>query len=254
MSDLRQRAEKPSCDVLRVVCPECGRSAAMPWDKLHHRVHCCYCRRWYRLDPAGLVAVERPANLPIDVAVRSGFSEWTEHQLADPRPRHGVRAAWFRFVRSLRRYPARWTALGVALASLSAVTALVVARLSDSDPAVAALPNALEARIPLWADAWLRQDVGRMLRFTEPARDRELRCWLSRNRLPSQRDAEGRSQAEVQLASVEMRRDHSAQVTVRIQVRHDDGRQTTISQKEIWGCKDGTWYFVPRTAAARRPN
>ena len=226
----------------------------MPWDKLHHRVHCCYCRQWYRLDPAGLVAVDRPANLPIDVAVRTGFSEWTEHQLADPRPRHGVRAAWFRFVRSLRRYPARWTALGVALASLGAVTTLVLAGRNGGEAAgEGVLPDALEARVPLWADAWLRQDVGRMLRFTEPARDRELRRWLSRNRLPSQHDAEGRSQAEVQLASVEMRQDHWAQVTVRIQVRLDDGRQRTIAQKEIWGCKDGTWYFVPQTAATRRP-
>jgi hypothetical protein len=40
--------------------------------------------------------------------------------------------------------------------------------------------------------------------------------------------------------------DQVAEVTVRLLLDLGDGRQQTISQKQLWLCRGGVWYYAPR--------
>jgi hypothetical protein len=43
--------------------------------------------------------------------------------------------------------------------------------------------------------------------------------------------------------------DQVAEVTVRLMLDLGDGRQQTISQKQLWLCRGGVWYYAPRVVA-----
>jgi ribosomal protein S27AE len=257
---------------LKLACPRCGQGVLVPWERLDRRVFCRRCRQWYRLDRGGLSEVPAPGE-PLDMAVRSGFSAWWRHQVLWSRVRQsagGGRRPWASRLASLGASPRR-AALGLAIVVAACGAATAVRHWhGQAEPPQAALPEALPERAAWWSEAWLRQDVERMLRMVEPSLDRDLRRWLAQNPPPAQFDSTQHGAAEVAVVAIrrqgprgspaagpmfgpralwqvpDLAPDQVAEVTVRLLLDLGDGRQQTISQKQLWLCRGGVWYYAPR--------
>jgi hypothetical protein len=256
---------------LKLACPRCGQGVLVPWERLDRRVFCRRCRQWYRLDRGGLSEVPAPGE-PLDMAVRSGFSAWWRHQVLWSRVRQsagGDRRPWAGRLASLGASPRR-LALGLAIVVAAFGAAAAVRHWhAQAEPPQAALPGALPERAAWWSEAWLRQDVERMLRMVEPSLDRELRRWLAQNPPPAHFDPTQTGAAEVAVVAIrqvergspaagpmlatrtsrqfpDLTPDQVAEVTVRFMLDLGEGRQQTIAQKQLWLCRGGVWYYAPR--------
>ncbi|MGA2035545.1 MAG: hypothetical protein ABSG68_25125 [Thermoguttaceae bacterium] len=248
------RGDEPQeCSQLSLACPECGGRAVVAIENLDRRLYCRCCRQWCRVERGGLTAISTPAIVALhEVSVRTGLSEWMrEHvpaksMLSRRRPLGRLLRPAYWWPRVLQR--AR--PIGISLALLvGLVVTLGVSRWSASAAQPPEqLPPSLDARAPLLSQAWLDQDVSRMLRLTESSRDRELRRWLAGNPAPAGPGDRGDARPTVQLASTQMHDAGKAEVIVRIEVPKATGLPTTILQRQWWCCRAGTWYFLPNVA------
>lgn len=217
-------------------------------ESLHRLFYCRGCSQWYRLEKTELIPAPRPPRV-FDLQVRSGLSEWKDDKFQTPIP---VRAAqaWVRwFWKPERRL---WSA-GIAAAVAVGLTAVLVYAQRSGTIAKAAdrLPDALEERVPLWFDAWLAQDVERMLQLTVPSHDRQLRRWLSRSPLADGCTRRDIAEFRVRLISVALHDNRTASVSSEVVVFTKDGRQLCLPFQQIWVAIHGGWRFVPQTSSRR---
>ncbi len=230
---------------LKLACPECGAWGMATIENLHHLFHCRRCRQWYRVEGASFSRVSAPPTV-VRLQVRSGLSHWKNDKYSTA----AKRTAAQRFMGCLsaaKRHP--WTS---GISALAAVLSLVaVLRWTVPPPAAASLPGALEDRVPLWFDAWLADDVGRMLRLSAPCYDRQLRRWLVRNPLPDQYDRNDLSNSQVRLTSVTPRGNQWADITAEVRIAGRNGRQDRLVFNQTWCRTAEVWCFVPPFPASR---
>ncbi len=247
----RDQGTDPTPDApyqLRLACPKCGGWKLVAWDNLNHLLHCRNCDQWYRVDSARLAAVPAPAPSELEVAVRSGFSEWVKFQ----RPALSKSQTLHNFVQQSRRWlvehPGRCGGVGLSMVVFVSVLLWAVfhdrgAEAKEESP----LPSGLEARASLLAEAWLAKDTTRMLRLTDPSLDRDLRRWLAYRAPPTTVEEtllDKRPTCLVQ--SVQPKGSERAEVTVQIDLAPGNDHPRTATMKQWWVCRQSNWYFVPQ--------
>jgi hypothetical protein len=225
------------------------------WKNLHHLFFCRGCRQWYRMDGVRLVPLPHaPPAPPLDLSVRTGFSEWREDRFRPLR-----RGAWA--PRAIRRLSTRhrrfWlTAISLLLACSMAGVWLVHRTATCAAHNDAPLPEKLEDRVLLWREAWTAGNVAQMLRLTEPSRDRQLRRWLSWHRAPlpstvELRMGEARTSLTVEVAAIAMPGPDLAEVTLQLRPA-ESGATQLFAIHQFWTRTSGGWCFFPEVPASAR--
>ena len=238
---------------LRLACPKCAGWKFVAWDKLNHLLHCRNCDQWYRVDSSRLAAVPAPAPSDLEVAVRSGFSEWVKFQRPALSESHSLRNFVQQGRRWLVEHPGRCGGFGLSMVVFVSVLLWAVfhnrgAEAKEESP----LPTELEARASLLSEAWLAKDTTRMLRLTDPSHDRDLRRWLANTVPPSMFEETLLDKRPIFIVqSVQPKGNEWAEVTVQIDLAPGDDHPRTAAMKQSWVCRQGNWYFVPMVPKMR---
>ena len=111
------------------------------------------------------------------------------------------------------------------------------------------LPAALEDRAVMLADAWLAKDLRRMLRLTDPSRDRELRGWLMFSPPPSGSRKTEAKESKIKVVSVNRPEKGLAAVTLQLDSTDEFPSDLKIPLTQTWMCRAGQWFFLPRGVA-----
>src|SRR4051812_23766379 len=115
----------PDCNVtarqVNVVCPRCQTKGKVAWDRLDRLLRCGGCAGWYKLSASASLVEVRPPDEKIQVAVRTSFSDWTDHELTLPQQRNKRRDFWRNF------QPRQWWARLDGLQSLAFVGSTLAA-------------------------------------------------------------------------------------------------------------------------------
>jgi hypothetical protein len=224
------------------------------WDRLDRLLRCDGCASWYKFSASASLVEVSPPKEKINVAVRTLFSQWTDHQLTLPQRRNVHQQFWRNF------QPRHWWARLDGLQSLAFVGSTLAAVLlvcwcmtqlagsvgaSVSQPP----PPGLDDRVPLLAYAWLDGDLPQMLRLTDPGRDRDLRRWLQKTTPPVNK--ESRQHTLVEVASID-RSPKTAQVVVNIKLVSDGVANSEIVQRQTWVQKNDIWYFLPTLPPSKK--
>jgi hypothetical protein len=226
---------------LKLACPKCGASGTAPITHLGHYFICKRCEQWYRVEGSSFVAVRKPPAV-VDLRVRMGFSDYRGDRYRETRPVAMARRIGRRLWNL--RYP-----LGVAAAVIVAMLILYFARYRPAKTEqVAALPNTLEDRVPVWIDAWVANDVPRLMQLTAPSHDRQLRQWVSHNRPPRQTEGNDGAKSEVNLTSIKPRGKEAAEVVAVLSATDPSGQPQRVTLRQTWISSDGAWYFLPPVA------
>jgi hypothetical protein len=224
---------------LKLACPECGAWGMATMQNLHHVFYCRRCRQWYRVEGSSFSRVSAPPTV-VRLQVRSGLSHWRNEKYNSAAKRTAAERC-MGWISAAKRRP--WT---TGISALAAVLCLVaVLRWTASPPAVACLPATLEGRVPLWFDAWLADDVARILRLSAPCYDRQVRRWLVRNPVPDQYDRNNLSNSQVRLTSVTPRGNQWADITAEVRIAGRNGRQDRLVFSQTWRRTAEVWCFVP---------
>jgi hypothetical protein len=164
---------------LKLTCPGCGGRGIVPWNKLDRVLVCRGCSSWFRMDHGGRlseIAVEDRPTGSIEVGVRSSMSGYQSHQVPLEQ-RSGKSLRSLLQVRRWRQFAiesiveSSWT-LRIAIVSCMVMMLVIGYAVLSQNPQMLAqaetpLPDTLEERAPLLAEAWLAGDTGQMLRLTE---------------------------------------------------------------------------------------
>jgi hypothetical protein len=200
---------------LVLACPRCERKSQVPWNRLQEgrilRCHDCRCHFF----------ASRDGQLT-EVVLRSG--RWVErHVDVDRRTRR-------------RRF------LFGGGAAFTAACAIAWAwRSSSGDLATSfgvPLPEALEDRARLFAEAWLKEDVHTMVRLTDPAMNRSLFLW--RRNHPRPKEPVG--------VSVDIQPQTRSDAVVRFEL--DGSPAKALKEvRTVWIRREDEWMFQPVTRA-----
>lgn len=248
---------------LTLQCPHCGSTGVMPWDRLDRMFSCRACATWYRMDGVGRLVKTDPPAPAAKVAVRSAFSDWSEHQLAQ---RRGWR---WKFTKRgglgwvvapvewllATTWPAR-AALACVLVGLLASACWLSNRSTAAPATLGPLPDKLEDRAQLLAASWIRRDAATMRRLTLPENGRELQHWSARSLRPSAVAGTDPTDLTFGVVSVVKQADRkSAIATVRIASRQASAsaQPAEFVQRQLWNERGGVWYFSPRDVQSQQP-
>lgn len=248
------RGEGRSSARLRVVCPDCGGAGMVRWDRLQGLLYCRGCATYYRINGSGqvVIAPPPPAATKIRVAVRSYLTGWLEHEAPVPpgttpgRPQPAIPKRRGFHWKGLPRVPGHQLALGGLLLTLMVIGLALWGR--SSPPRPRPLPHELESRVRLWAEAWLAEDVGTMLRLTEATHDRALRRWLASTPPPSHAD----KWTAIEVA-IQSRDGRTSNVVVRIGGLDEGGPGVGRVLHQRWVEKQGDWFQVPMVGKQPQP-
>ena len=224
--------------------------------------YCRGCTGWFRTDAAArLIPVPAPDSLIRQVRPPA-ISHWREDEAAAAKGGPYRLEKWCRgwageIVPALLQWPrARPVTLACWSAGLALLLLVAIVWYRTPSAEVAAqrrpLPAALEDRAVMLADAWLAKDLRRMLRLTDPARDRELRGWLMFTPPPSGSRKAAAKESKIKVVSVDRPEKGLAAVTLQLEGADEFPSDLKIPLTQTWTCRAGQWYFLPRGVATVR--
>ncbi len=217
---------------ITVKCPHCEKMGDVPWDRLSKVFVCQGCGRRFIVQSDGS-AVE---------VIEAKNGKWVEAEKVREQARQ-------------RRKRRRSLFVAVVVAVL--FPALAVAGWRAARPVVPQivereLPQELNARAELFAQAWLSNDVRLMKRMTSPAVEKTLYAWYNRHRPPpllrtptSGTPPEGVDGAQVEVNS---RHGKAGQCVVTLRVRNPKlaPDHPPVELRLVWEERsDNNWYFLP---------
>lgn len=197
-------------------CPACGFPSSVRWDRLQPgKVFACRsCNGGFTSrDDGSLMAVEK-----------------------------GIDGKWRAMSgRPHRLYQSRWVA-AICLAMLIVCTFTLSGMFRSRSGLEPELPEELESRVQLFAEAWLKRDYRIIRRMTDPSQGPYLFAWHKKNPAP-----ESRSKVKI---AVEVVKDAPPITMVKVLIdgvkAADDKRELSLTWKE----QNGEWLFLP-TAETR---
>lgn len=239
-------ADLPKQGMLKLICQNCHANGLIPWGNLHRLLCCSGCRTWYRVAPGGqMLTVQAPAQAGRGT-LRAYLADGQQRTLPVP-TEPPIQSRWWEsyrggdiigfFILVLGR---RSVALATLLLLLGGGT-YRIAQFQANKPRP--LPDGLEARARLFAEAWLGGDTQILVRLTDPEVDRRLRRWLADNPAPIRAEQFKRRHASFE-ARILNQDDRSARVEVKVTFL-DRAAPTIIDGS--WTVRGSTWYFVPPT-------
>ncbi len=217
---------------LAVNCPKCGKVGEVPWDRLSRVFVCQGCGRRFIVQSDGQAA---------EVVEEKG-GKWVEAE---------------KVREQLRQRRKRRRSLFAAVAVAVFFPALAVAGWRATRPTEQLvvereLPRELNARVELFTQAWMSNDVRLMKRMTSPAVEKGLYGWYNRRRPPpalrnptSGTPPEGVDGAQL---TVSTQPGNSGRTVARVQVRNPKlaPDQPPVELTLTWEERgDGNWYFIP---------
>lgn len=224
---------------LKLACPKCGGSAMVAWNRLDGHFFCRRCTCWYRVERRGLTPCQPPD--AVQVKVRGSFSEWESTAVSLSRRTVATNETFGTGTK-------KWRAWRVRLSAAVVVALLVAGGLTwglrgaaNGEVVDAPLPDALEGRVGLFAEAWLRNDLPKLLQLTPPSQDRTLRRWLTRHVPPVSSNSAG---WEVDSVSITPVNERTADVAIRF-AHSGDTAHEPIKLEQRWFEQDGAWRFTP---------
>lgn len=242
---------------LEVHCLKCGAGGAVPWDKLNRVLRCSNCGAWYRVDHDGrLVACAGPSS--VTVQVRAGFSSWEDAKvpLRAPEPEElATRREPDPTLRDIlfagrRRYVT--AAIGLVGALLAGFTWRSMGSSAEEvAPPSAELPDTLEERAVEFTRAWLHDDMGTMLRLTDPTWDRQLRQWAAKTPVPASLASGDERTTTIEFVSETKRPNGVSKVAVRIAVLQGSDGPVERTIESQWKLQRDSWIFCPAVSARR---
>ncbi|MBI2824201.1 MAG: hypothetical protein HYX69_05900 [Planctomycetia bacterium] len=243
-------ADRYSAMELALVCPKCASEGLVAWEHLDRRLICRGCWTVYRVEPNGLVEVEQQECERILVAVRTGSSEWRRHEAVIERA-PGV-------ADRLRDVGVHILTSWTGRLSLAAVVMLVgilwgTGRLSRPPVAVSAarLPDSLDERATLLAEAVARRDMTLLVQLTDPSQHRALRIWLAHGKdLPKEVPAESPGIESDVVARTKSGASGGTKVRVRLRLP-PDGEEFVLNEQ--WVQRAESWYFRPTIVRSPAP-
>ena len=232
---------------MEVVCPQCGGRGLVPWDRLDKFLRCRPCAQWYLIDKSGqLVETGHPATM--SVQVRSSFGGWQQETVSLPQPdARGTAAEASANAGERAGFDRSWllAIAGGVLAGLLAVAFSLRPAPEEQVQAAAPMPSSLEERALVFAQAWLENDLARLLELTEPSHDRDLRRWTSSERPSAEWASVAAESVEIEVLQIKPRNADVAEVDVRIRATGASGGSKEHAQLQHWTKRNGAWFFTP---------
>jgi hypothetical protein len=245
MSKLSREKDRAAQEgYLWLSCPCCSRAGLIRWDQLHRLLHCRACAAWFHSENGGHLQEVPPPN-GLRVGVRSCLSRYEEHWA--PLPGDSLlRRSWRGLCDQLD--PEVLTALvgpwklGAAL-GLVAVVALLGLSLWMRPPQEKPLPNELEPRLQLFAQAWRTQDMGRMGRLTAP--EGFLARWVQHTPVPAWLQGDPTAEQVPVTVTISTLGNETAEVEIQFAPGDSATAAGDLVLKLRWVERDGTWVFLP---------
>lgn len=236
----RSAAAPAARQQIKLSCPACGGSAMVAWNRLDGHFFCRRCMQWYRVDKRGLVPCQPPD--AVQVKVRGSFSEWESAAVSFSRlGASQAKAAMGPASARRKQKRIRLAALaGAALLLIAGVAWGLKAGGAAEEKADQPMPESLEGRATVFADAWLSHDLPKLLQLSPTTQDRTLRRWLAKHVPPG----DGPTDWKVESVSVVPVNEQSADVSIRIAPSSGSSLEPiTLGQR--WLNQGGAWRFSP---------
>lgn len=227
---------------LELVCQHCGSAGLIPLERLDRVLFCSGCLRLFRVEAAGLVEIEPPADERISVQVRSSSSQWHVHRAVIEKETTFAERLRERAVALAASNIARAAAVCGLIGLIVGVIALAPAE--PGPPPSRELPVALKERAALLTEALALRDMEILIGLTDPSQHRALRIWLAHGSdLPKKVSAE-HAPVEAEVLSTAKTTPGGDSVDVRVRLRTSgDGKKFVLDER--WVRQGEAWYFRP---------